>query len=103
LEIDVERRFPGRAVVSCEPQALLFLERHDNNETRLEPLDVDSALKRLLKDIYADEPSVIERHRRTLGQLLQTKAYTLNYSGEPAKAVEVIQSILNRSQFGHSR
>ena len=69
----------------------------------LQSLDVDSALKRLMKDIYADETSVIERHRRALVKLLQTQAYTLNYSGEPAKAVEVIQSILNSSHPRHSR
>jgi hypothetical protein len=103
LEIDVERRFPGSAVVSCEPQALVFLERHQDNKTRLQPLDVDSALKRLMKDIYADETSVIERHRQALVRLLRTPAYILNYSGEPAKAVEVIQSVLNSSHPGHSR
>ena len=85
LEIDVENQFPGSAVVSCEPEALVFLERHQDAATQLQPLDVDSALKRLMKDIYVSEPSVIERHRQTLARLLQTKAYTLSYSGDPAE------------------
>jgi len=95
LEIDVESQFPGSTVVSCEPEALVFLDRHRDATTRLEPLSVDSALERLMKDIYVSETSVIERHRQTLKRLLQTKAYTLSYSGDPMKAVEVVRTILN--------
>ena len=94
LEVDVENQFPGTAVVSCEPEALVFLERHRDAASRLQPLNVDSAMERLLKDIHLSETSVIERHRATLARLLQTKAYTLSYSGDPMKAVEVIRSIL---------
>ena len=39
LEIDVENQFPGSAVVSCEPEALVFLERHRDAATRLQPLE----------------------------------------------------------------
>jgi hypothetical protein len=97
LEIDVENQFPGCTVVSCEPEALVFLETQREAGTRLEQLNVDSALPRLLKDIHVSEPSVLERHRQTLERLLQTKAYTLSYSGNPSKAVEVIRSILHSS------
>ena len=97
LEIDVENQFPGRAVVSCEPEALVFLERHRDAASQLQPLDVNSALERLLKDIHVSETPVIERHRQTLARLLQTKTYTLSYSGDPTKAVEVIRSILDNS------
>jgi hypothetical protein len=95
LEIDVENQFPGSAIVSCEPEALVFLDRRRDAATQLQPLSLDSALERLMKDIYLSETSVIERHRQTLARLLQTKAYTLSYSGDPMKAVEVIRSILN--------
>ena len=94
LEIDVENQFPGSTVVSCKPEALVFLNRHRDVVTQLQPLSVDSALERFMKDIYVSETSVIERHRQTLARLLQTQAYTLNYSGDPMKAVEVIRSIL---------
>jgi hypothetical protein len=90
-------RFPGRAVISCRPEALVFLERHRDAASQLRPLDVDSALGRLLKDIHVSETPVIERHRQTLERLLQTKIYTLSYSGDPTKAVEVIRSILHNS------
>jgi len=95
LEIDVENQFPGTAVVSCEPEALVFLEQDRDAATPLQPLSVDSALERLLQDIHVSETSVIERHRATLAKLLRTKAYTLNYSGDPLKAVEVIRAILH--------
>ena len=97
LEIDVENQFPGSTVVSCEPEALVFLHLHQIAETQLQPLSVDSALEHLMKDIYISETSVLERHRQTLARLLQTKAYTLSYSGDPMKAVEVIRSILQSS------
>jgi hypothetical protein len=95
LEIDVENQFPGSAVVTCEPGALVFLDRQENAVTQLRPLSVDSALERLMKDIYASETSVTARHQQTLEILLQTRAYTLSYSGSPIKAVDVIRSILN--------
>jgi len=95
LEIDVENQFPGRTVISCEPEALVFLDRQPNVVTQFQPLSVDSALERLMKDIYVSKTSVIERHQQTLARLLQTQAYILNYSGDPMKAVEVIRSILN--------
>jgi hypothetical protein len=97
LEVDVEKQFPGSVVVSCEPEALVFLERHHDAASLLQPLDVDSALERLLKDIHVSEAPVIERHRQTLARLLQTQAYVLSYSGDPVKAVEVIRSILHSS------
>ncbi len=97
LEIDVENRFPDRTIVSCEPEALVFLDRKRDAATQLLPLSVDAALQRLMKDIYVSEPSVIERHQQTLARLLQTNSYTLTYSGDPTKAVEVIRSILPSS------
>jgi hypothetical protein len=97
LEIDIDNQFPGRAVVSCEPEALVFLDRDRDAITRLQPLNIHSALQRLLKDIHVSETPIIERHRQTLERLLQTKAYTLSYAGDPVKAVEVIRSILHSS------
>jgi hypothetical protein len=98
LEIDVENQFPGGAVVSCEPEALVFLERHRDGASQLQPLGVDLALERLLKDIHISETPIIERHRQTLERLLETKAYKLSYAGDPVKAVQVIRSILHSSQ-----
>lgn len=95
LEIDVENQFPGRAVVSCEPEALLFLDRKIEASTRLQPLSVAAAMEQLMRDIYISEPSVMKRHEHTLARLLQTKAYTLSYSGDPMKAVNVIESLLS--------
>jgi hypothetical protein len=62
LEIDVENQFPGTAVVSCEPEALVFLERHRDAQAA-SALECRSAMERLLKDIHVSETSVIERHR----------------------------------------
>ncbi len=97
LEIDVESQFPGGTVTSCKPEALVFLDRHTGKANGLQPLGVASALEWLKKDIYQSEPSVIERHHRTLERLLQTKAYTLSYSGDPNYAVETVRSIFDRA------
>jgi hypothetical protein len=94
LEVDLESRFPGSAVVSCKPEALIFLDRNNEATTRLQPLSVEPAMERLMRDIYISEPSVMKRHEQTLARLLQTKAYTLNYSGDPMNAVDMIRSIL---------
>lgn len=95
LEVDIENQFPGSTVVSCEPEALVFLSRDRNSSNRLELLSADLALEQLMKDIFVSEASVIGRHRQTLVRLLQARAYTLSYSGDPEKAVETVRSILN--------
>jgi hypothetical protein len=99
LEVDVENQFPGNTAVSCEPEALVFLDRHRDVATQLQPLSVDSALERLMKDVYVSEASIIERHQQTLARLLQTRAYTLSYSGDPINAVKAIRSILKATDM----
>ena len=93
LEIDVESRFPGGTAVSCQPEALVFLDRRPDQPTRLHPLDATTVLERLKRDIFLSETEILERHQYTLQRLLKTMAYTLNYSGDPTKAVEVVRSI----------
>ncbi len=94
LEIDAGSEFSGSTVTSCQPAALVFLERDCGKEATLQPLSAELALERLLRDIYLTEDPVLERHRQTLERLLKTEAYTLSYSGHPMKTAEIIRSLL---------
>jgi hypothetical protein len=93
LEVDVPREFPGQAQVSCEPAALVFLERTPDTTLQCTPMHPSLALERLKRDIVLDEQSVVQRHYALLGRLIHTRAYTLKYSGHPSSVVDMIRSL----------
>jgi hypothetical protein len=94
LEIKVSEEFPGQAKTSCEPKALIFLERPVSEEIQLAALDAQKALEQLRRDIVLDAQSVVRRHYTVLEQLTRVGAYTLSYSGPPSVAVESLRSLL---------
>lgn len=95
LEVRVEEEFPGQASTSCEPKALVFLDRRASKEPlRLVPLDRTVARERLKADIVLDEESVVARHYAVLDRLTLTGAWTLSYSGHPSEAVQSLCSLL---------
>lgn len=96
LEIDVPRRFPGSALISCQPAALIFVERDDGSENRIRPLEEKLTLRRLSQDIVLDEARVIARHQKVLQKIATTGACELRYSGAPSVAVELIRDVLQQ-------
>jgi hypothetical protein len=96
LEIDVLRRFPGSALISCQPTALIFVARDQSAETTIHPLKKEMALRRLSQDIVLEEARVIARHQRVLQELAAIGAYELRYSGAPSVAVELIGDVLQQ-------
>jgi hypothetical protein len=90
LEIDTEKEFPGQAVSSCTPAALVFLERDPMSKVYLEPLEPEAALARLKRDIYLSEEKVRHRHYDVLAKLVETRAFLLRYGGHPSNAVETL-------------
>ncbi len=95
LEIDVSRQFPGSPSISCQPTALVFLDRNAAGY-RLRPLEKEAAFQRLLRDVVLDEDAVIARHQRVLKELVSTGTYELNYTGSPFDTAESIRSLLQR-------
>jgi hypothetical protein len=96
LEVDVPLRLSGKALASCRPKVLVFLERGRGARTQLRPLAKETVLNRLYQDLILDEASVIERHRKVLQQLATLEAYELTYSGAPSVAVELIRGLLQQ-------
>jgi hypothetical protein len=94
FEIDVLRQFPGQAQTSCEPVALVFLERSLSTGAECIPLDSALALGRLKQDIVLDDESVVDRHYALLKRLANVGTYTLSYSGHPFSAVTAIRRLL---------
>jgi len=93
LEIDVSSHFPNAALVSCQPVALVFLERGQEPTPILYPISAELALGRLQQDIVLDEDSVVERHYSVLKQLVEVGTYALRYSGRPSQAVSMIEGL----------
>ena len=96
LEVDVQRWFPGSALVSCQPAALFFVERDHGTENRIRPLGEEQTMRRLSQDIVLDEARVIARHQKVLQKLANIGAYELRYSGSPSVAVELIGDVLQQ-------
>jgi hypothetical protein len=96
LQVDVPVQLPGKALVSCLPKVLVFLERDHGAAPQLRPLEREAVLNRLYQDVILDEASVIERHRKVLQQLTKLGAYELTYSGAPSVAVELIKGMLQQ-------
>jgi len=94
LEVDVPHLFPGSALISCQPTALIFVERDHSAEQKMDPIENELALKRLGQDIILDDAWVIARHQKALRKLAAIGAYELRYSGAPTVAVELIRNLL---------
>jgi hypothetical protein len=94
FEVDVLGTFPGQAQTSCEPMALVFLERSLNTAAECIPWDPALALGRMKEDVVLDEESVVARHHALLERLANVGTYTLSYSGHPLSAVTAIRRLV---------
>jgi hypothetical protein len=66
LQVDVPLSLSGKALVSCLPKVLVFLERDHGAAAQLRPLEREAVLNRLYQDVVLDEASV---ERQVLQQL----------------------------------
>jgi len=94
LEIDVSRHFSEKALISCRPAVLIFLQRDPATCQGLRPLPKDAALRHLSENIVLDEEAVVRRHQEVLQRLVAAETYQLNYSGSPSNAVEWVHGLL---------
>jgi hypothetical protein len=93
LEIDMAEEFSRQIITSCLPAALVFLERNQQSDTRLESISARAAYDRLKLDIFLTEQSACRRHYRVLRKLVQTPAYLLSYDAHPSQVVETIKRL----------
>lgn len=93
--VETRLEFSGQANTSCDPAALVFLERTHSGALECAPLPAEVALARLREDIVLDDEAVVERHFDLLRRLVQKGTYTLRYPGAPTSAVGAIDKLLN--------
>lgn len=100
VEIEVEDLLPGSTQVRCRPAALFFLNRR-GGRADCEPLEPDRAVELLSKDLIADFPETMQRHRRTWLKLAQCGSYLLHYDEDLDSAVRLLTHFLSVTPAGY--
>jgi hypothetical protein len=86
IEIDPFRNLGIRRSRSCEPRALIFLERTPHPEFSVTRLSLSEAASHLEENLLADAPETIEPQRETIRRLVECGPWRLHY-GEPPDVV----------------
>ncbi len=90
IEIDVEQFLPGRTQMCCTPSVLFFLHR-SGGPARIEPVSCDRAVQLLARDLIADMPGVMDRHRHAWRMLAEKGSYLLHYGEDLEAAVNLVE------------
>ncbi len=94
VEIEVEELLPGSTRFCCKPAALVFLNRC-GGRTVCEPLEPDRAVELLSRDLIADLPEIMEKHRRAWRKLVHCGSYLLNYGTDLDSVIRLLTQLLN--------
>jgi hypothetical protein len=91
LEVDLDSVYPGRAVPTARPLAIVALERASSGPTRLEPVDPsdDDALELL----WAWDSGWGAAHERVAALLGRVPTYRLHLAGSPDEAVRTLEAL----------
>jgi hypothetical protein len=92
--LDPERLVGVERVQQCRPTALIFLERRDTAEFRLNSMSPTEALNRLNRDLLAELPEAITRRSGTINKIVELPCWLLEYGGEPRVIAREIRSHL---------
>jgi hypothetical protein len=94
LEVDLDERFPGRAVPRARPAALVLLSRQQTGRTRLSPAhESERADVELLWPW--DERSWGSDHQRAADAIAQLPIYRLEVGGTPEEALDALEPLLD--------
>jgi hypothetical protein len=96
LRFDPGRQFGLKCAKSCEPECLVFLERHDEHEfclTKLSPLDAAECID---QELMAEPAALVERQRKVIDRLIALPCLRLQYGGDPAAVTSELMRYLER-------
>ena len=87
---------------SCEPRAVLFLERQEAPGFRAIPMDHADARHYIEMDVMAEAPRAIKSQERVIDALLTLPCWRLQYGGTRPQVIaeQILRSLLEPAAFG---
>jgi len=82
-----------QALLPCEPQVVVFLERRETASLLVAPMDPADAKRSIEEDVMAEAPRAMETQRRTIDDLLARPCWRLQYGA--VRPQVVAEQILN--------
>jgi hypothetical protein len=87
------RTFKVSLVRSCEPQWIVFLERHASPALSLEEMPSADAALRLQRDLLQETPEAAELQLETIEALSRKPCYVLRFGGNPHTVAGALQHL----------
>jgi hypothetical protein len=81
-------------VHNCDPQWIVFLERHSESEFSLCEISPEEAAHRLQKDLHQESTGAAEQQRRTIDSLSKSNCFRLCYGGSPCEVAAALRHLL---------
>jgi len=96
FRFDAEQDLGLKRSPSCEPAAIVFLERQAGSMFLLTPMGPDEALRRLEHDLIAELPDAAAKQVAILAKLVEIPCWRLRYGG-PVQAVarDIAKHLMN--------
>jgi hypothetical protein len=102
-----DRRFGHDGVLSCEPRALIFLERQQGPCFSMSRMKRSEIKSRIELELLSESPAAIQKQEKTLDNLVALPGWRLRYGGRPQEIAEQIgtsffkDSELSNSEYHH--
>lgn len=91
----IEELFGVAAVSACMPGALVFPEVRRDRPSRIEALDPQEAMLRLVPDLLLTEPAATQAHLQAIAVLLgQVRCYELGSGTDLERAADLVRELV---------
>jgi hypothetical protein len=96
LRFDPELQFGLKRAKVCEPECLIFLERHEEPEFCLTEMSPLEAAERTDQELMAEPPALVELQRQVIDRLIAIPCWRLRYGGDPTTVTVELARHLER-------
>ncbi|HEY1657400.1 MAG TPA: hypothetical protein VGG14_03580 [Candidatus Sulfotelmatobacter sp.] len=83
LRLEPESQLGLTRAKFCEPESLIFLDRHEGSEFCLQAISPQDAAQRLDRELMAEPPALMENQRKVIQRLVAIPCWQLQYWGDP--------------------
>lgn len=96
LRFDPELQFGLKRAKFCEPEYLIFLERHEEPKFSLTEMTSLEAAELIDQELMAEPPALAEQQRRVIKRLITIPCWRLRYGGDPSAVAVKLKRLLER-------
>jgi hypothetical protein len=96
LRFDPELQFGLKRAKFCEPECLIFLERHEEPKFCLTEMSSREAAELIDQELMAEPPASIEKQRDVIERLVTIPRWRLRYGGDPTAVSAKLKRFLER-------